>query len=168
MKKMILNNKGFTLAETLVAAASVAIVAFSLMIITEHRTQLMARVRFSYTLAEAVILNVNEVKTRAFATLPTAGNCLARRYDLFGNFISEQSVAVSDQRCGREPLPQKVMEIVWRVTGPAGINANFTPAQFLKLPKYKASIIQVEVLGRMLAPPPGPPEQTFGTVVFRK
>jgi hypothetical protein len=154
--------------EVLIAVASLGLLIYSFAEVSNLRSSVLGRVKVSSDLSEVMMANVNEVKWRDFASLPKAGDCLARVYDKSGAFVSQTTLSGGATSCGKNALTPERMEIYWRVTGPAGINASFSPPDFLKLPKYKSSIVQIEIVGRRLAPPPGPPEITLDAVVFRK
>lgn len=164
----IRKQDGLSMIEVLVAVASLGLLIYSFAEVSNLRASVLGRVKVSSDLSEVMMANVNEVKWRDFAFLPKAGDCLARIYDKWGTFVSETTLSGAAATCGKDRLESENMEIVWRVSGPESINAKFSPPNFLKLPKYKASIVQIEVIGRRLAPPPGPPEISLDAVVFRK
>jgi hypothetical protein len=162
------NQDGLSMIEVLVAVASLGLLIYSFAEVSNLRSSVLGRVKVSSDLSEVMMANVNEVKWRDFAFLPKAGDCLARVYDKWGTFVSQTTLTGAAASCGKGPLAPERMEIYWRVSGPSAINATFSPSNFLKLPKYKTSIVQIEIVGRRLAPPPGPPEITLDAVVFRK
>jgi len=165
---------GFTMFEIMIAAGSVALIAYSYMTVMDIRRQSLLRVHFSYSLSDLVVANVNEVKAKAFNLLPTADNCLVRYYKLDqserANFDSEFTVVKTNAACGGDaPVPRRV-DIFWKSRGTVDVqnDVTFNPSVFLKLPTIRGSVVEIEVKGRMLTLGSSPTEQTFGTIIYRK
>lgn len=165
---MRMNERGLTTIEVLVATASLALLIYSYLYVRGLQTELITRVNFAQNLSEVMIANVNEIKSKDRKNLPMPGDCLVRNYSLNGEFISERKIFITDSACGGQSVSSSMIEVFWKITGASAISATFEPSDFLKLPTVTPSILQIQIAGRVLSPPPGPKEQNLEAVIFHK
>ena len=126
-----MKNSGFTFVEVLIATA-ISIVGASLFFffvlnVRTHKTG----VDSTLSVKELLTDNVVEAKGTEFVNLPSFTQCLVRTYNLQKEFVSETKLNSSP--CPTPSLAQDQIQVMWEVSGPDTISADFSTTS-LKLP----------------------------------
>jgi hypothetical protein len=158
VKQRRASTSGVTLLEVLVVSLIGVVLLLAVAELFTYQIQIKRRAAPKGLLSELVSRNMVELSTRSVANLPGIGNCWVRSYRLDGSLIASNTVASNHATC-TDPVPPTSSEyrVVLRFLNPLvvpGVEINFSPPEFLKLPPGAANaIMMVEVVGAFRGDP---------------
>lgn len=142
------NQSGMTLVEVLasITISLICTAAFLQLSLSnqQHRTEIDRTI----ALKELLTNNVIEMKSRPVASVPAAGQCLFRLYDLQARFVSEKTEpAQGNGTCKADTLAQDRIQVTWQVQAPKPSDADFSNPS-LKLPQFSQAMKKVTLFVR--------------------
>lgn len=141
------NERGGFLLEVLGLVAIIGIMLFFVIDQISVWSSKRSKSNVVHNLTDVMIRNVIEIKTRPIEKMPVTGQCLYRQYDLQGKFLSESNGPIVDGKCNLVVSPSRII-VHWKIPKYKELTIQYSPADFLKLPKYSEALVRVDVEGR--------------------
>lgn len=144
-------ESGFSLIEVLLASGLVSLLCLSIAQFLQTEKSYTVFANRSELLRVLLEENAYELETRPIAQVPTVGKCLVRMYDSAGKWLNDQTVDSTASAC-QDPMPiDSGFYVTWNASSSDDIAVNFTPAAFLKLPKYVSTVRKIRIAGGLRA-----------------
>ncbi len=171
---MIRSESGMTLIEV-----SAGLIVLGIMVTMLNSYSLLQQISSlkqekQSALQEVIIQNVAELHGKGIGSFPnkttpvTTGNCFARYYTAQGAYLREAQGTLSSATCtSAYSADAGEIKVLLRLRPSLSGSTSFTPAQFLKLPSYSNSLVEIEILGSY-QPPKGSPSPPLSLTIVKR
>lgn len=138
--------KGFSLIQVLAGLTVLGLMGAGVSKFLQMQSGLSSQFKHKELALGILQRETAHAKVQPLSGLPSEGQCQVRTYDLFGNLRSVSEVMEATQSACMNKVPQEVgIKTVLTVERVVASDAQFEPAQFLKLPRNGSNLKRIRI-----------------------